>query len=181
MSESLAQLWFRYCAGDAAAFDRVYAELRGPLFRYVKRQCGGCDRSEELYQDVWMRAIAARASFEGEHFQAWLFRIAHNRVVDFHRANGHDVDDDPATDLDTFASTAARPDHWSHLRDCVERLFAMLAALPLPQRDAFLLKEEAGLSLAEIADAAGTSRETVKSRLRYAMKQLRDGLEDCDD
>ena len=52
-------------------------------------------------------------------------------------------------------------------------LLELLAALPEAQREAFLLKEEAGLSLEAIAQATGTGRETVKSRLRYALQKLR--------
>jgi len=57
-------------------------------------------------------------------------------------------------------------------------LLAALRNVPGPQRDAFLLHVEAGLSLAEIATLAGVPAETVKSRLRYAYKRLREALED---
>lgn len=175
-------LWARYRGGDAAAFDLVYAEFRGPLFRYIRRQCGNCAESEELYQDVWLRAIRARDQFQGEYFKAWLFRIAHNRLIDFHRARGN-ADDyiDELGEQIADEVEAARPEGWSFLRDCVERLFALLKGLPQAQRNAFLLKEETGLSLAEIAEVTATSRETVKSRLRYATRQLRVGMEGCDD
>ena len=49
------------------------------------------------------------------------------------------------------------------------------------QRDAFLLQTEGGLTLEQIAEVTGTGRETVKSRLRYALRRLRAGLEDCDE
>ncbi|MCB1737871.1 MAG: sigma-70 family RNA polymerase sigma factor [Gammaproteobacteria bacterium] len=187
-----AALWQRYCAGDTAAFDLLYQRFRGPLYRYVRRQCGDCAESEELYQDVWLRAVRARDRFEGEHLQAWLFRIAHNRLIDFYRSAGRDAEllsggqdvDDNALDAmtaDAGVSGQANPDRWTLLRDCVERLFAMLQALPFPQRNAYLLKEESGLSLVEIAELTDTTRETVKSRLRYAMQRLRSGLEDCDE
>ena len=53
------------------------------------------------------------------------------------------------------------------------RLYRALAEIPAAQRDAFLLHEEAGLSLENIAMITGSNRETVKSRLRYAQKKLR--------
>ncbi len=49
--------------------------------------------------------------------------------------------------------------------------------MPLEQRDAFLLREEAGLSIDEIAQISGANRETVKSRLRYASRKLKAALE----
>ncbi|MET0106358.1 MAG: sigma factor-like helix-turn-helix DNA-binding protein [Sedimenticola sp.] len=73
------------------------------------------------------------------------------------------------------------PDAWLIIKDCIERLFHLLGGLSEPQRSAFLLKEEANLSLAEIADVTGVGRETVKSRLRYALRSLRTGLEGCDE
>jgi RNA polymerase sigma-70 factor (ECF subfamily) len=58
------------------------------------------------------------------------------------------------------------------------RLVRALAELPAAQRDAFLLQQEAGLSIAEIAELTGAGGETVKSRLRYATAKLREALED---
>jgi len=58
------------------------------------------------------------------------------------------------------------------------RLVRALAELPAAQRDAFLLQQEAGLSLAEIAELTGAGDETVKSRLRYATAKLREALGD---
>ena len=62
-----------------------------------------------------------------------------------------------------------------------QRLMQLLGRLPETQRSAFLLREEAGLSLEQIGQVTGVGHETVKSRLRYAMRRLRDGLEGCDD
>lgn len=168
-----------YRDGDAAAFDRLYARHRGPLFRYIKRLSNNASESEELYQDVWLKLVRARDQWdEAQPFKPWLYRIAHNRVVDFWRANGKRVDE-------ALEEDPADRGHWqdmsAHLRDCVERLLALLGVLPEVQRSAFLLQQEAGLSLAQIAEISGVGRETVKSRLRYANQRLRDGLEDCND
>jgi RNA polymerase sigma-70 factor (ECF subfamily) len=179
LSETDEQLMRAYCDGDAAAFDRLYARHRGPLFRYVKRLCNNAPAAEELYQDVWLRVVRGREQWNSEQpFSPWLYRIAHNRVVDFWRAAGGRVEE---------ALEQEPPDrgHWvdvaAHVRDCIERLLALLGVLPEVQRSAFLLQHEAGLSLAQIAEVCGCGRETVKSRLRYANQRLRDGLEDCDE
>jgi RNA polymerase sigma-70 factor (ECF subfamily) len=52
----------------------------------------------------------------------------------------------------------------------------LLGALPEVQREAFLLREEAGMTVDEIAEATGVERETAKSRVRYAINRLRRGL-----
>jgi RNA polymerase sigma-70 factor (ECF subfamily) len=56
------------------------------------------------------------------------------------------------------------------------RLLELIAALPEAQREAFLLQQEGGMSVEEIALATGVNRETAKSRLRYAMARLRQGM-----
>ncbi len=62
-----------------------------------------------------------------------------------------------------------------------DRLKNAVASLPPAQRDAFLLQQEAGLSLSEIAELTGVGVETVKSRLRYAVNKLRGDLSDLRD
>jgi RNA polymerase sigma-70 factor (ECF subfamily) len=62
-------------------------------------------------------------------------------------------------------------------RQQAQALLDALAALPDVQRETFLMQAEAGMSLAEIAEAMGTNTETVKSRLRYARQKLRQSLE----
>ena len=59
-----------------------------------------------------------------------------------------------------------------------ERLLGLIAELPEFQREAFLLQQEGGMSVEEIAQATGVSRETAKSRLRYAMSKLRRGMQE---
>jgi len=174
------KLMSHFQAGDTAAFDSLYGRHRAPLFRYVQRQCSNHAVAEELYQDIWMRVISAREQWQpGTRFQPWLYRIAHNRIIDHWRAgreNHARIEDDTVIPLDR-----PWPDTIMLIRECVERLFLLLGGLSESQRSAFLLKEEAGLSLEQIAEVTGCGYETVKSRLRYALRRLRAGLEGCDD
>ncbi len=181
MSDSSDEkLMTRYRSGDTAAFDSLYGRHCGPMFRYVERQCRNHAVAEELYQDIWMRVIRARKQWQpGTRFQPWLYRIAHNRIIDHWRAgreNHARIEDEAIIPLEQ-----PWPDTVMLIRECVERLFQLLAGLSEPQRSAFLLKEEAGLSLEQIAEVTGTGYETVKSRLRYALRRLRAGLEGCDE
>ena len=180
-------LMLAYRGGDATAFDQLYRRWRGPLFRYFRHQCGDSVLAEELYQDVWMRIIAARANYEvAAKFSTWLFRIAHNRLVDHWRAAGRmeivdslDQDDDghAAADL-AVAPLDWIPERQQERRELAGHLVAAIGALPAAQREAFLMAEEGGMTLEEIANATGTGRETVKSRLRYALGKLRAELKD---
>jgi len=71
-----------------------------------------------------------------------------------------------------------QPERRAEARDQAARLLTLVEGLPAVQREAFLLHEEGGLSLEQIAEVTGTGRETVKSRLRYALDKLREGMRD---
>jgi len=175
-----------YAAGRAAAFDTLYARQKGGVYRYLLRHCGNAGSADELFQDVWMNAIRARDRYvPTAKFTTWLYTLAHHRLVDHWRANGQakfaSIDDagDEGTRAAVDALPAARreePEARLATRELREQLHAALAALPPVQRDAFLLQQEGGLSLAEIAELTGVGMETVKSRLRYAVAKLRGEL-----
>lgn len=177
-----------YAAGDAAAFDALYRRHKGGVYRYLVRQCGGAACADELFQDVWMNVIRVRASYRPTaKFTTWLYTLARNRLVDHWRAHGQaalvsiDNDNDDATRETVNALPGARsdqPEVRTEARALGARLRAALSALPAAQRDAFLLHQEAGLPLAEIAAMTGVGLETVKSRLRYAVAKLRSELDD---
>lgn len=176
----------RYQDGDANAFARLYARHKGPLYRYLLRQCNQPAVAEELFQDVWLKLIAARTHYAVQaRFAAWLYRIAHNRLIDHYRADKRRLPASYAGDCPEWIEVPApmeeQPEQRENCRRQAERLLGLLAELPEAQREALLLKEEAGLSLEEIAHATGTGRETVKSRLRYALARLRHGLGEADE
>ncbi len=183
MSASDEQLMLAYAGGDAAAFETLYARHKGPLFRFVLRSVKARGEAEELFQDVWMRAIEARARYAPQaKFTTWLYTIAHNRIVDHWRARGLalvplDDEENPAG-IEPAAGPGAEPHRNVEARQTLERLDGALAALPQAQREAFLLHHEGGLTAAEIAAATGSGEEAAKSRLRYAMQKLREALGD---
>ncbi len=75
------QLMLAYAQGDAAAFDELYARHEGALYRFVRRLLGAslAAQADEVFQDTWMRIVAARASFspQGAAWRTWAFTIAH--------------------------------------------------------------------------------------------------------
>jgi RNA polymerase sigma-70 factor, ECF subfamily len=182
-------LMLAYQAGDAAAFEALYGRWRGRLFRYLVHQCGNNARAEELYQDIWLKVVGARQHYEvAAKFSTWLFRIAHNRLIDHWRASGrqtemlssYEDDDDPPSDErpELAAPLDETPERLLERRDLTERMAAAIGSLPAAQRETFLLVEEGEMTLEEIAATTGTSRETAKSRLRYALTKLRAELKD---
>jgi RNA polymerase sigma-70 factor (ECF subfamily) len=180
--EALMAAWQ---AGDAAAFDRVYERHRGGVFRYLLRHCRDRATAEELHQDVWLKLVAARSSFDpAARFTTWLYAVARNRMIDHWRRNPAQrvvsIDDDRHDDALAASledsSPAANPLRSAAALQEAAVLVAALETLPPAQRDAFLLHVEGGLAVAEIAALTGVPAETVKSRLRYAYRRLRDAL-----
>ncbi|MEX2353617.1 MAG: sigma-70 family RNA polymerase sigma factor, partial [Gammaproteobacteria bacterium] len=159
--------------GDAAAFEILYAKHKGPLYRYLLRQCGSRDSTDELFQDVWMKLIQGRAHYQVKaKFTTYLYTIARHRLIDHYRKQG-DSSFDNDTEVDEINGREQdQPHKRMELQQQAAQLLAAIAGLPALQRDALLLKEEAGMSLAEIATLTGVNTETVKSRLRYAIKKL---------
>src|SRR5688572_6213021 len=80
------ELMLSYRDGDAGAFDVLYSRHKGGMYRYLLRQCREAAVAEELFQDVWMNLIRARAGYTVQaKFTAWLYRLAHNRLIDHYR------------------------------------------------------------------------------------------------
>lgn len=166
-----------YRQGDAGSFETLYARHKGPLYRYVLRSIRDRGVAEELYQEIWMRVIEARGRYTVRaKFTTWLYTIAHNRMTDHWRKRGLQLVE--LQDVDPPAPAADEPGPRAEARQGAERLRAALAALPAAQREAFLMHEEGGMNVAEIAEATGVGEEAAKSRLRYALAKLREALAD---
>jgi RNA polymerase sigma factor (sigma-70 family) len=173
------QLMMAYSTGDGAAFETLYARHRGPLFRFIQRQLRDQAVSEELFQDVWQKVIVARERYKPEaKFSTWLYQIASNRITDHWRAAAHRPS--APDDADERAARVPDPETPERKLSAFEerrRLQLALEELPPDQREVLLLRLEQELSLEEIGEITGVGRETVKSRLRYAMDKLRSRLQ----
>ncbi|HLA35860.1 MAG TPA: RNA polymerase sigma factor [Rhodocyclaceae bacterium] len=178
-------LMLAYRDGEAAAFEALYARHRGKLFRYLLHQCRKREQAEEMFQEVWMSVIRARSAYEvSAKFSTWLYRIAHNRLIDGYRATGHlaeferEIDDEDGELPEIRAPEFEQPEQRMERGELAACMIAAVEALPAAQREAFLLVAEGGLSVDEIARAIGVGFETAKSRLRYAYARLRASLGD---
>lgn len=169
-------LMLRYADGDAQAFETLYRRHNDALFRYLTRLSGNRDTAADLFQEVWSKVIKARRTYRpSARFNTWLYRIAHNAFIDNLRRNkryGTGPDDNP----DLRPSQDDHPDAQVEQLQMKERLLQSLATLPDEQREAWLLQAESGLSVVEIGRVTGVSAETAKSRLRYAVRKLKQAL-----
>jgi RNA polymerase sigma-70 factor (ECF subfamily) len=178
-----------YGQGDAHAFEALYRRHKGATYRYFLRHANSnTATADELHQDLWLRVVGARKHYEARaKFSTWLYTLARHRLVDHWRSHAGvslaSLEDDGIVTQAEESVAASRdvnddPLHASIDAQTCHRLVAALANVPPLQRDAFLLHIEGGLSLDEIANLTATSGETVKSRLRYAYRRLRETLED---
>lgn len=176
-----------YAAGDLQAFEALYTRHKGGVYRYFMRHIAEPKLAEDLYQDVWSKVIV-----HAEHYQAsakfttWLYTLAHNKLVDHIRhlsvVNKVIVRSEQAEPVDNCDSAKqssghGEPEQQLHRARSAAALKHCINRLPHAQKDSFLLKEEAGLSLKDIAQVLDTSLEASKSRLRYAYENLRKCLE----
>ncbi len=171
-------LMLRYKDGDVAAFELLYRRHTDPLYRYLLRLCRHRDTAEDLFQEVWSKIIKSRASYRPTaKFSTFLYRVAHNCFIDHVRRDKRHAQN---TELkpELHSDPGEQPETSTERSLARERLHAALMELPDEQRDAFLLHEEGGLSVDQIATVTGSNRETAKSRLRYAVNKLRAAIDE---
>ena len=190
------ELMLAYARGDAAAFERLYARHESGLFRFLRRLLGASlgAQVDEVFQETWLRIIAARDSFVAaqadspqapSRWRAWAFTIAHNAAMDRLRVSGRELsadaigeeDGDGEGTLDWLQAQIGHihpaADDEAHWRAAGRQLLHCLDQLPDEQRAAFLLHYEDEDTLDGMAQRLGLAYETVKSRLRYALQKLR--------
>jgi RNA polymerase sigma-70 factor (ECF subfamily) len=172
----------QYRDGNVEAFTLLYQRNKSPLYRYFLRQTGNNSAAEELSQDVWTNIIRARQTYQADaKFTTYMFQIAHNKLVDYYRRaahRGHENLEDPADDCDPPGGSQHHPDKQAESAQIQRRILTLVQSLPYDQREAFLLKEDGGLTVEQIAQITAVNAETAKSRLRYAMNKIRDGLKE---
>ena len=178
------QLMTAYRDGDAGAFDALYRRHKGGVYRYMLRQCRDRAVADELFQDVWMNLVRARQSYTVQaKFTTYIYKLAHNRLIDHYRKHGQaamvsmdDDSDEAPVVAEPVAALRDEPERHLDIKQQAAQLLVLLGALPEVQREAFVMQYEGGMSVEEIADATGVTRETAKSRLRYALAKIREGL-----
>ncbi|QSX36213.1 sigma-70 family RNA polymerase sigma factor [Shewanella sedimentimangrovi] len=174
-TQSDESLMLDYAGGDIRAFECLYLRHKGGLYRFFVRQLGDKQLAEDLYQETWGRVIKAAAGYRvSAKFTTWLYRIAHNLLIDHVRAvkpleQLQELELEPVCDANTPESAAQQQQQALALKLCIGRL-------PTVQKEAFLLSSEMGLTAQAISEIAGVSLEACKSRIRYAYQSLRQCL-----
>ena len=178
MDETDAQLLGQYRDGDVAALEQLVAKYQRPLFGYIVQITGGRDDPDDVFQEVWLRAIRKEGTYRHGNFLGWLIRIAHNMVIDRGRRRKADwslnEEDESGRPLETLiASSETGP--LSRIADAQvgRRIAEAVATLPVEQRGVFLMRTQMGLPFKEIARVQRVSINTALARMQYALKKLR--------
>ncbi len=160
------ELVARAAKGDADAFSKLYEEHFDRVFRYLYVRLGNEAESEDLTQEVFAKVLEVIGSFQWRDvpFASWLFRIAHNKMIDHIRKEKRvERDDSEETVLSLDDPDPA--DIAEHNLQ-LERVRHNIGKLSPAQREVIWLRFGAGLSTTEVAGALGKSTGTVKA-LQY--------------
>ena len=149
------------------------------VYAFVRRTLGASPATDDLTQEVWLRVIRHSASFNGRsRFTTWLFTVTRNTCIDhlrkLNRRRPTRENDAPVSfRLDDLEDPG--PPIVEHLarRELTAFVEEAVAELPDAQRDVFLLREQTDMTFTEIAEMLDVPRDTVKSRMRYALATIR--------
>jgi RNA polymerase sigma-70 factor, ECF subfamily len=167
--------------GDPGAFDRLVTLFHADIFRMVFFRTRSRMDSEDLTQDIFLSAYKNLSQLkDSDRFKPWLFRIAVNRIRDYHRKqrilslfgfSDEEVEDEPG-DAEIHSEpnalkTLIRNEFWAHVAELSKRFSPV-------EREVFFLRFLDGLSLKEIAEALKKSESAVKTHLYRAIRKFRD-------
>lgn len=165
-------------AGDRSAFAELYEMYYDPIYRYVSFKCGNQIEAEDLTGEVFVKMIESIHTFKfrGFPFTSWLYRIAHNVVVDNFRRKGRR----PTVPLDTARNAASDAhsdlERMAEISLTIREVVGAMDNLTDLQREVVTLRFAAGLSIAETAEAIGRKENAVKALQHAGIRKLRDAL-----
>lgn len=179
------ELLARYVEGDEAAFGHLVERIGDRLFGFIRRFLSNHHLAEDVYQAVLVKVATHAASFDGRaRVTTWVYQIARNACLDAVRSRSrrHLVSLDAGRDDGDGSLLEARivedlpPEEALTVEELGRRIADAVEALPAEQKEVFLLREDADLSFDQIGKVLGCGKETAKSRMRYALKRLRNAL-----
>ena len=165
-------------AGDPAAWDALFKRYQLPLYVYVFELVHDEQASLDIVQETFIAAVRHLGSLrDDDRFGSWLFGIAHQKCIQHWRKSGREETWDQPS-LEALPGLDTSPCDLLIQREREGEFMQALNQLPPPQRAVLLLHFVEDFSLEEIAGVTGVALGTVKSRLHYAKKALRDLLEE---
>lgn len=164
---------------DEVAFGMIYEQYFDRIFRYVTIRVGNEMEAEDISQQVFLQALKSIDSYKwkGVPFSSWLYRIAHNQVVDYHRKREKYA----TANLDALPQVADieddnNPAEMVDIKFDIAQLGAALRKLTPAQQEVLSLRFTSELPTAEVAKMMGKSEGAVKALQHSAIVALRKAL-----
>jgi RNA polymerase sigma-70 factor (ECF subfamily) len=160
--------------GDMDAFGRLVGQYERRVLYFILRFTDDADQAVDVIQEVWLSVFRLLPGLKApEAFRVWIYKIAHGKVVAFLRrkrriAASIDTAEIPSTDVTNCDETAF---------ENAELVHRALGDLSIEHREVLALHFLEGMSLEEIAQAISCPLGTVKSRMYYAKRSLRNVVE----
>lgn len=177
MSESEERL-IEQAKHDAQAFGELYERYVDRIYNYIYYRTGDPHEAEDLTARVFYRALAHMDEYKqkGAPFAAWLYRIAHNLVANWHRdrSRRRDIRLD---DITTLPEKHNGPEKLAEQGEDTRLLLSAMSVLPAERQQLLILKFVDGMSNAQIAQVMGRSEGAIKSLYHRTLIALRDELD----
>lgn len=174
-----------YQMGHANAFEELFFKYKGPIYSFLVRQCSNKETASDLTQDVFTKVIKKAGTFKHQSkFSTWIYTIARNTAMDHARKAKHrnhssletsKTEDGPAL-IERVQADGPSPERASNKTKLQHAIADAIEKLPADQREVFILREYHGMQFSEIAEVVEAKVGTVKSRMRYALENLRQEL-----
>lgn len=164
--------------GDGEAFGVLYERYIGRIYTYIYYRTGNSDDAEDLTARVFFRAMRHIGNYRhrGLPFSAWLYRIAHNLVANWHRDNSRRKEI-PLDDALLIRHQGEHPEHELVINEERDRLLQVIRNLPADRQQLLILKFVEHMSNAQIGEIMGRSEGAVKSLYHRTLLNLRQEYE----
>jgi len=171
---------------DPHAFVHLYDHYFPRVHDYVRYRVSDRQDAEDVIAEVFLKAMRELPRFEWHHrnsFAAWLFRIAHNLVVDFYRGREQDavvraspehLSDAALQHAVPLTSRAPQPEQALARQEAFDRMRALVTTLSPRRQEVVTLRFFAGLRNKEIAHVLDLDERTIASHLSRGLRDLRD-------
>lgn len=161
--------------GDQSSFALLYERFFDQIFRYVSFKTGSPTEAEDITGEVFVRMIESihRFKWQGHPFSSWLFRIAHNLIVDYFRKKGKKALVPLEGSADNLRSAHVDVDRRIDLEIAMDEIRRAMEGLTDLQREVISMRFAGGLSVAETARAIGKKDNAIKALQHAGLKKLR--------
>jgi len=176
----------KFQSGETKYFDLLLNRHGKGVYRFIYRMIGGnTANAEDILQEVFIKVAENRMNYsKDKKFTAWLYRIARNHTIDYMRKESYrkhssldknigTEEDSNVTYLELVQSNENSPEEEIYSTKIKEQLYEKMNGLKGEYKEVFILREIEGLKFDEIAQITDSNINTVKSRHRYAFKELR--------